>query len=51
MFLRGLYEKLDSQIGVKGQKLSYRQLMVEDVRKLTRHFKTEERFVPFKQVK
>ena len=33
------------------KKKSYAQLITEDIRSLTRHFRTGEKFSPFKQVK
>lgn len=50
-FLRAFYSKLDTSISVKGNKLTYRQIIAEDVRSLVRHFRQQEPYTPFKQVK
>ena len=50
-FLRAFYDKLDTMITVKGRKLTYRQIIAEDVRALVRHFRQDDAYTPFKQVK
>lgn len=50
-FLRAFYSKLDTSISVKGDKLTYRQIIANDVQALVRHFRQEESYTPFKQVK
>ena len=50
-FLRAFYSKLDTSISVKGNRLTYRQIIAQDVQALVRHFRQEEPYTPFKQVK
>jgi CRISPR-associated endonuclease Cas1 subtype I-B len=51
LFLSALYDKLDTMVTVHGEKLNYHQIMAAEVQKLVRHFKTGEKYVPFKQVR
>jgi len=50
-FLRAFYSKLDTALTIRGQKISYDQIIMQDVQSLTRYFRHGERYVPFKQVK
>ena len=51
LFLTALNDKLHSRQNDKGVSRNYLQLMNEEVRKLVRHFKTGEKYSPFKQVR
>ena len=51
IFLRAIYEKIDTIITVGEEKMSYDQIIKEEIRKLSRRFKTGEVYKPFKQVR
>ena len=50
-YLRAFYEKLDNTLTIHTEKLTYLQIIRRDVQALTRYFRHDERYVPFKQVK
>lgn len=50
-YLRAFYEKLDNTLTIHGEKLTYTQIIRQDIQALTRYFRHDERYVPFKQVK
>ena len=51
IFLNAFYNKLETSITVKGESLTYSQIIMEEVRKLVRHFKTKEKYTAFRQVR
>ena len=51
LFLEALDDKLHVYITEHGRSLTYTELITEEVRKLIRHFKTGEKYSPFKQVR
>ena len=51
LFLEALDDKLHVHITEHGRSLTYTELITEEVRKLIRHFKTGEKYSPFKQVR
>lgn len=51
IFLEGLNEKLHDRLTVRGVSKSYLEIMAEEVRKLVRHFRSGEKYVPYKQVR
>ena len=51
LFLEALNDKLHARLSDKGVSRTYLELMTEEVRKLARHFKTGEKYKPFKQVR
>ena len=50
-FLEEFHEKLYTQVTDHAVSKSYVQLMAEEVRKLAQHFRTGEKYKPFKQVR
>lgn len=50
-FLHAFYAKLDSVITVKDRQMSYNSIIVEEIRKLIRHFKNIEKYKAFRQVR
>ncbi|MGN1306193.1 MAG: CRISPR-associated endonuclease Cas1 [Faecousia sp.] len=51
IFLRQFYDKLDSTQRVKGEVLSYDQLIRREIISLIRYFKDAQQYKPFKQVR
>jgi len=51
IFLQAFYEKLDTVVSVKEYKMSYNQIISEEVQKLIRHFKNKDKYITFKQVR
>lgn len=51
LFLSAFYQKLDTVITVKEDKLSYDSIIKEEIRKLVRHFKGKEKYKGFRQVR
>jgi len=51
IFLQAFYEKLEERLMVKGESMSYREIMSEEVGKLIRHFRGKEKYIPYKQVR
>lgn len=51
VFLRAFYDKLDTVITVKDSKMSYDSIIKEEIRKLVRHFRGEEKYRGFRQVR
>lgn len=51
IFLRGLYEKLEETLKIKERTLRYDDLLTEEIRKLTLHFKEHSKFVAYRQVR
>ena len=51
LFLETLDDKLHMHITEYGRSMTYTELITEEVRKLIRHFKTGEKYIPFKQVR
>lgn len=51
IFLQAVYEKLDTIVTVKDKKMSYNRIIAEEVQKLVRHFRNDEKYIPFKQVR
>ena len=51
MFLRAFYEKMDTVVTVKTDKMSYTEILKEEIRKITRYFKNGEPYTQFKQVR
>lgn len=51
IFLDAFYEKLDTSLQIKGEHLTYRELIKREVPHLIRYFRHSEKYKPFKQVK
>jgi CRISPR-associated endonuclease Cas1 subtype I-B len=51
VFLRAFYDKLDTVITVKDRKMSYDGIIKEEIRKLVRHFRDEDKYRGFRQVR
>ena len=51
IFLRAFYDKLDTVITVKERKMSYDGVIKEEIRKLVRHFRGEDKYRGFRQVR
>ena len=51
LFLKGLYQKLDEGVTVEGRRMTYDMLMNEEVRKLTRRFRSDETYKAYRQVR
>ena len=50
-FLHAFYAKLDSTLTVKEKEMSYNTIVIEEIRKLVRHFKNTEKYKAFRQVR
>ncbi len=51
VFLQAVYDKLDTVVTVKDKKMNYNRIIAEEVQKLVRHFRNNEKYIPFKQVR
>lgn len=51
VFLRAFYDKLDTVITVKDRKMSYDGVIKEEIRTLVRHFRGEDKYRGFRQVR
>jgi len=51
IFLSAFYEKLDAVITVGDKKMSYDSIVKEEIRKLIRHFRTNDKYKGFRQVR
>ena len=51
MFLEAFYDKLDTALTIKGEQMTYLQLIREEVAGLVRHFRKGTPYKPFKQVR
>lgn len=53
IFLRAFYDKLETVVSVGAQKkrMSYNSIIAEEIRKLTRHFRQDEKYKAFRQVR
>lgn len=51
IFLAAMYKRQEEQLKHKGEKTTYEQLMTDDIHALVRHFRTGEKYIPFRQVK
>ncbi len=51
VFLKAFYEKLDTVISVKNMKMSYNSIISDEIRKLVRSFRGDEKYKAFRQVR
>lgn len=51
IFLRAFYKKLDSQITVNNETVTYRHVITDEVVKLVRHFRNSEKYKAYRQVR
>lgn len=51
IFLNGFCNKLETQITVKGENMKYTQVITDEIRKLVRHFRNNEKYKAFRQVR
>lgn len=51
IFLSGFYAKLDSSLNVRGENISYAEIIRREIRKLVHHFRDSEKYVAFRQVR
>ena len=51
IFLRAFYEKLNTVVTVKDDRQSYRKIMKNEIRELSLHFKSNEKYKGFRQVR
>ena len=53
IFLRALYEKLETvvSVGAEKKRMSYNSIIAEEIRKLIRHFRQDEKYKGFRQVR
>ena len=53
IFLRAFYDKLETvvSVGVQKKRMSYNRIIAEEIRKLIRHFRQDEKYKAFRQVR
>ncbi|MBQ2724488.1 MAG: CRISPR-associated endonuclease Cas1 [Clostridia bacterium] len=53
IFLRAFYDKLETvvSVGVQKKRMSYNSIIAEEIRKLIRHFRQDEKYKAFRQVR
>lgn len=51
IFLKAFYEKIDTVITEKNEKMTYNTIIVEEIRKLVRLFRVDSEYKAFRQVR
>lgn len=51
VFLKAFYNKLNAELNIKSQNLNYKSVIVEEARKLVRHFRHTEKYKAYRQVR
>lgn len=51
IFLQAFYDKLETVVSVKERKMNYHEIIADEIQRLVRHFRSGDKYVPFKQVR